>query len=71
MPNQFFQGDVCGPSSSWPSISMHCAVYARGMIEIVDRSAQMILGCRAVGRAPSPLPDEIVRSLRQMGDLLA
>ncbi len=44
---------------------------AADMIEIIDRSAQVILGCHAVGRAPSTLPDEIVRSLRQMGDLLA
>jgi autoinducer 2 (AI-2) kinase len=44
---------------------------AADMVEIIDRSAQVILGCHAVGRPPSTLPDEIVHSLQQMGDLLA
>ena len=44
---------------------------AADMVEIIERSAQVILGCHAVGRAPPTLPDEIVRSLRQMGDLMA
>jgi autoinducer 2 (AI-2) kinase len=44
---------------------------AADMVEIVDRSAQVILGCHAVGRSPSTLPDEVVRALQQMGDLLA
>jgi autoinducer 2 (AI-2) kinase len=44
---------------------------AADMVEIIDRSAQVILGCYAVGRPPSTLPDEVVQSLQQMGDLLA
>jgi ribulose-5-phosphate 4-epimerase/fuculose-1-phosphate aldolase len=44
---------------------------AADMAEIIERSAQVILGCHAVGRPPSTLPDEVVRSLRRMGDLLA
>jgi phosphoglycerate dehydrogenase-like enzyme/ribulose-5-phosphate 4-epimerase/fuculose-1-phosphate aldolase/putative sterol carrier protein len=44
---------------------------AADMVEIVDRSAQVILGCHAVGQPPSTLPDDVVRTLRQMGDLLA
>jgi autoinducer 2 (AI-2) kinase len=44
---------------------------AADMVEIVERSAQVILGCHAVGRAPSTLPDDVVRALRQMGDVLA
>jgi autoinducer 2 (AI-2) kinase len=44
---------------------------AADMVEIIDRSAQVILGCHAVGRPPSTLPDEVVRALQQMGDLLA
>ena len=44
---------------------------AADMVEIIDRSAQVILGCYAVGRPPSTLPEEVVRTLQQMGDLLA
>jgi ribulose-5-phosphate 4-epimerase/fuculose-1-phosphate aldolase len=44
---------------------------AADMVEIIDRSAQVILGCRAVGRPPSVLPETVVRALQQMGDLLA
>jgi autoinducer 2 (AI-2) kinase len=39
--------------------------------EIVERTAEVILGCYAVGREPPVLPEEDVRTLRRMGDLLA
>jgi autoinducer 2 (AI-2) kinase len=39
--------------------------------EIVERSAEVILGCYAVGREPPVLPEDAVRTLRAMGDLLA
>lgn len=39
--------------------------------EIIERSAQVILGCRAVGREPPSLPDEVVAELRALGDLMA
>jgi autoinducer 2 (AI-2) kinase len=44
---------------------------AADMVEIIERSAQVILGCYAVGRPPSTLPEEVVRTLQQMGDLVA
>jgi autoinducer 2 (AI-2) kinase len=44
---------------------------AADMVEIVERSAQIILGCHAVGREPPRLPDEVVAELRRMGDLVA
>ncbi|MGH0038446.1 MAG: NAD(P)-dependent oxidoreductase [Myxococcota bacterium] len=44
---------------------------AADMIEIIDRSAEIILGCHAVGREPPTLPDEVVETLRAMGDLVA
>ncbi|MCZ6463600.1 MAG: class II aldolase/adducin family protein, partial [Proteobacteria bacterium] len=44
---------------------------AADMIEIIDRSAQVILGCYAVGREPPTLPDDVVATLRKMGDLVA
>ena len=44
---------------------------AADMVEIVERSAQLILGCHAVGRTPPSLPDDVVRTLRKMGDLVA
>jgi autoinducer 2 (AI-2) kinase len=44
---------------------------AADMIEIIDRSAEIILGCHAVGREPPTLPDDVVKTLRAMGDLVA
>jgi ribulose-5-phosphate 4-epimerase/fuculose-1-phosphate aldolase len=44
---------------------------AADMVEIVERSAEIILGCYAVGKEPPKLPDDIVVKLRKMGDLLA
>jgi autoinducer 2 (AI-2) kinase len=44
---------------------------AADMVEIVERSSQLILGCHAVGREPPRLPDDAVRTLRRMGDLVA
>jgi autoinducer 2 (AI-2) kinase len=44
---------------------------AADMVEIVERSAQIQLGCRALGVEPPVLPDDVVRSLRAMGDLVA
>jgi autoinducer 2 (AI-2) kinase len=44
---------------------------AADMTEIIDRSAQVILGCHAVGREPPVLPPEVVAELRRMGDLVA
>ena len=44
---------------------------AADMVEIIERSAQVILGCHALGREPPTLPDDIVQKLRAMGDLIA
>jgi ribulose-5-phosphate 4-epimerase/fuculose-1-phosphate aldolase len=44
---------------------------AADMVEIIERSSEVLLGCRAVGREPPLLPDDVVRQLRQMGDLVA
>ncbi|MBW2419650.1 MAG: class II aldolase/adducin family protein [Deltaproteobacteria bacterium] len=44
---------------------------AADMVEIIERSAQVIVGCYAVGKPPSVLPDEIIDTLRKMGDLIA
>jgi autoinducer 2 (AI-2) kinase len=44
---------------------------AADMVEIIERSAQVILGCYAVGREPPTLPDDAVKTLRKMGDLVA
>ncbi|WP_188112841.1 NAD(P)-dependent oxidoreductase [Mycobacterium simiae] len=44
---------------------------AADMVEIIDRSAQIILGCYAVGKEPAILPDDVVEMLQQMGDLMA
>jgi len=44
---------------------------AADMVEIIDRSAQVMLGCWAVGKEPPSLPPEAVKTLRAMGDLVA
>jgi autoinducer 2 (AI-2) kinase len=44
---------------------------AADMVEIVDRSCEVILGCFAVGKAPTVLPEDVCRMLRKMGDLVA
>ena len=44
---------------------------AADMVEIVERSAEVILGCYAVGKEPPTLPDDVVAQLRSMGDLVA
>jgi sugar (pentulose or hexulose) kinase/phosphoglycerate dehydrogenase-like enzyme/ribulose-5-phosphate 4-epimerase/fuculose-1-phosphate aldolase/putative sterol carrier protein len=44
---------------------------AADMVEIVERSAEIILGCHAVGKTPPTLPEDVVKQLREMGDLVA
>ncbi|NRA02482.1 MAG: class II aldolase/adducin family protein [Myxococcales bacterium] len=44
---------------------------AADMAEIIERTAQVILGCYAVGKEPPTLPEETVAELRKMGDLVA
>ncbi len=44
---------------------------ASDMVEIIERSAEILLGCRAVGRTPPVLPAAVVAQLRKMGDLIA
>ncbi len=44
---------------------------AADMVESIERSAEIILGCYAVGREPPRLPEEAVAELRRMGDLVA
>ncbi len=44
---------------------------AADMVEIIERSAEVILGCYAVDKPPPTLPADIVQTLRKMGDLLA
>jgi ribulose-5-phosphate 4-epimerase/fuculose-1-phosphate aldolase len=44
---------------------------AADLVEIIDRSAEIILGCHAVGIEPTTLPDDVVAMLQKMGDLMA
>jgi len=44
---------------------------AADMAEIIERSCQVILGCRAVGVDPPCLPEDVVAELRSLGDLVA
>jgi autoinducer 2 (AI-2) kinase len=44
---------------------------AADMAEIIERTAEVILGCYAVGREPPVLPPETVEMLARYGDLMA
>ena len=44
---------------------------AADMVEIIERTAETILWCHAVGREPPVLPAVIIESLQKMGDLMA
>ena len=39
--------------------------------KIIEQTAELILGCYAVGREPARLPDETVEMLAKLGDLMA
>ncbi len=44
---------------------------AADMCEIVERTAQVIVGCYSVGKEPPVLPEKTVRMLSKYGDLMA
>ncbi len=44
---------------------------AADMVEIIERSAEVILGCYAVGKEPPVLPPDAVAYFRKMGDIVA
>jgi len=44
---------------------------AADMVEIIERSAEVILGCYAVGKEPPVLPDDAVDYFRKLGDIVA
>jgi autoinducer 2 (AI-2) kinase len=44
---------------------------AADMAEIIERTAEVIVGCQMVGREPPVLPEETVRMLARVGDLMA
>jgi phosphoglycerate dehydrogenase-like enzyme/sugar (pentulose or hexulose) kinase/ribulose-5-phosphate 4-epimerase/fuculose-1-phosphate aldolase/putative sterol carrier protein len=44
---------------------------AADMVEIIERSAEVILGCYAVGKEPPVLPAEATDYFRKLGDIVA
>jgi autoinducer 2 (AI-2) kinase len=44
---------------------------AADMCEIIERTAQVIIGCYSVGKEPPVLPEKTVQMLAQYGDLMA
>ena len=44
---------------------------AADLAEIIERSAEVILGCHAVGKEPPVLPEETVEMLSSLGDVMA
>ena len=44
---------------------------AADMVDIIERSAEVILGCHAVGVEPPVLPPDAVAYFRKIGDIVA
>jgi autoinducer 2 (AI-2) kinase len=44
---------------------------AADMVEVIDRSCQIILGCHQAGKQPSVLPPDVIAMLQKMGDMMA
>lgn len=44
---------------------------AADMVEIIERTAEVILGCYAVGREPPVLPEDAASYFRKLGDIVA
>lgn len=44
---------------------------AVNLTEAIERTAQLILGCYAVGKKPATLPKDVVRMLQELGEMMA
>jgi ribulose-5-phosphate 4-epimerase/fuculose-1-phosphate aldolase len=44
---------------------------AAAMTRVIEETADRIVTCRALGKLPPVLPDELVRSLRELGEMMA
>ncbi len=44
---------------------------ACNILEVVERTAQLIWGCYAAGKKPPTLPKEVVRTLQELGEMMA
>ena len=44
---------------------------AADMVEIIERTAEVILGCYAVGKEPPVLPEKDAKYFRKLGDIVA
>jgi len=44
---------------------------AADITQIIERTAEIIIGCYAVGRKPPVLPEDVVKELSQKADLMA
>lgn len=43
---------------------------ACNILEVVERTAQLVWGCYAVGKKPPTLPKDVVRTLREVGEMM-
>jgi hypothetical protein len=44
---------------------------AASTTEVIERCSELILRCLALGKRPPVLPDEVTKSLREMGQMMA
>jgi autoinducer 2 (AI-2) kinase len=81
MPGTQELADAIGKAaaSSWAVLMQNHGLLVGGrslrraadMVEVIDRSCQVILGCHQVGKPPSVLPPAVIEMLRKMGDMMA
>ncbi len=45
--------------------------HAANTVEVIERVAQLIWGCYAVGKKPPTLPKDVVATLREIGEMMA
>lgn len=70
---------AAGMGRSWAVVMQNHGLVVAGrslrraadMVEIIERTAEILVGCYALNIPPSTLPDDVVRTLQQMGDLMA
>jgi autoinducer 2 (AI-2) kinase len=46
-------------------------VRAAEIVQVIERTAEVILGCYAVGKKPPTLPKDVVATLRRLGKMMA
>ncbi len=65
------RGPVCLLQNHGVVVAATSLRRACNILEVVERTAQLIWGCYAVGKKPPTLPKDVVRMLREVGEMMA